>query len=174
MYANCETSEREREREIQKEIELLCLLPSMSALFNYRVFAHLTLHWIRIQLAHIAASIILGDGLDVQIPGVLIQVADRDSWIVRNDVLVYGLNGFRVGLQPAHLWKDRTAEITFAKYCVLRKTCAIVVDYCYSWAFRWHCGIVAALSLIRGGASVCVCVSVLYLRDSRPSGARDR
>lgn len=64
---------------------------------------HLTLHGIRIQLTHITAAILLRDGLDVQIPCILIEMTDRDTRIVCDDVLVYGLNGLGIRLKPAHL-----------------------------------------------------------------------
>lgn len=64
---------------------------------------YLTLHGIRIELAHITAAILLRDGLDMQIPGILIQMTDCNTRIVRDDVLVYGLNGLGVRLKPTHL-----------------------------------------------------------------------
>lgn len=64
---------------------------------------YLTLHGIRIELAHITTAILLRDGLDMQIPGILIQMTDCNTRIVRDDVLVYGLNGLGVRLKPTHL-----------------------------------------------------------------------
>lgn len=77
--------------------------PSPPALTPTSSDTYLTLHGIRIKLAHITAAILLRDGLDMQIPGVLIQMTDCDTRIVRDDVLVYGLNGLGVRLKPAHL-----------------------------------------------------------------------
>lgn len=88
----------------------------------------MTFHWIRVQLAHITAPILLGNGLDMQIPGVLIQMADRDTWIVRNHVLVYSLDGFCVGFKPAHLWKRSQEKLHLPG--TLAEGNGIAVDYC--------------------------------------------
>lgn len=77
--------------------------PSPPALTLTSSDTYLTLHGIRIELAHITTAILLRDGLDMQIPGILIQMTDCDTRIVRDDVLVYGLNGLGVRLKPAHL-----------------------------------------------------------------------
>lgn len=63
----------------------------------------LTLHGIGVQLAHVAAAVLLGDCLNMQIPGCGVRVADAHSTIVCYHLLVNGLNGFRVRFHPAHL-----------------------------------------------------------------------
>lgn len=68
-------------------------------------YAYLAFHRIGVQLAHIAATIVLGNGFDVQIPCIGIGMRYADTWVMSNDMLVNGLNGFCIGLDPANLRK---------------------------------------------------------------------
>lgn len=63
----------------------------------------MTLHWIRIQLTHVTASVLLLHRFDVQVPRELIRVTDADPGIVCDDVLMDGLDGFCVLLDPPDL-----------------------------------------------------------------------
>lgn len=64
---------------------------------------HLALHRIGVQLAHVTAPVVLRHRLHVQIPCVLVGMGDGYARIVRDDVLVNGLDGFGVRLHPADL-----------------------------------------------------------------------
>lgn len=63
----------------------------------------MTLHGIRIQLTHVAPSVLLFHRFYVQVPRELVRVTDRDPWIVCDDMLVDGLDGLRVRLDPTDL-----------------------------------------------------------------------
>lgn len=69
----------------------------------WETLTHLTLHRVRVQLAHVAAAVLLLHRLDVQIPRELVRVGNTDSGIVGDDVLVNRLDRLRVGLHPADL-----------------------------------------------------------------------
>lgn len=64
---------------------------------------YLALHRIGVQLAHVAASVVLRHRFHVQIPRVLVGMRHGHPRIVRDNVLVYGLDRFCVRLHPADL-----------------------------------------------------------------------
>ena len=64
---------------------------------------HLALHRVRVQLTHVATSVLLRHRLDVQVPRGGVRVADSDSGVVSYHLLVDGLDGLCVCLHPAHL-----------------------------------------------------------------------
>lgn len=82
-----------------------CVMPIRSIYIVYiRVSdLYLALHGIRVQLAHVAASVVLGHRLHVQIPRVCVRVRHADARIVRDDVLVNRLDRLGVRLDPADL-----------------------------------------------------------------------
>lgn len=63
----------------------------------------LALHRIRVQLAHVAPDVLLRHRFYMQIPGGGVRVTHGDSGVMSDDLLVNGLDGFRVRLHPAHL-----------------------------------------------------------------------
>ena len=65
--------------------------------------SYLTLHGVRVHLAHVSATVLRLDLLYVQIPRELVRVADTDPGIMSDYVLMYGLDGLCVCLDPPHL-----------------------------------------------------------------------
>jgi hypothetical protein len=65
---------------------------------------YLTEHWIRVDLAHVNASIWAVNVSDVQRPRVQVAVEDRQPGVVGQNSVVHGQNAFIVGLDPGHLY----------------------------------------------------------------------
>ena len=65
--------------------------------------SYLTLHGVRVHLAHVSATVLRLDLLYVQIPRELVRVADTDPGIMSDYVLMYGPDGLCVCLDPPHL-----------------------------------------------------------------------
>lgn len=63
----------------------------------------LALHRVRVQLAHVPSLIGLPDVLDVQGPGPLVAVGDRDPMVLGDDVSGDGEDRLRVDSQPRYL-----------------------------------------------------------------------
>lgn len=64
---------------------------------------HLTLHGVRVDLAHVGAPVLHLHALDVQVPRAVVVVGHGYSWIVGNDMVVYSLDRLGVGLYPSNL-----------------------------------------------------------------------
>lgn len=82
----------------------------------------LALHRIRVQLAHVAPDVLLRHRLYMQIPGGGVRVTYGDSGVVSDDLLVNGLDGFRVRLHPAHL---QVSPVWFQIYSPSLSLCAL-------------------------------------------------
>lgn len=67
------------------------------------IFTNLTLHRIRVDLAHVLAPILFLYILDVEVPSGVIVVRNRYSGVVCDRVVVNSLNRLGVSLHPAHL-----------------------------------------------------------------------
>lgn len=65
--------------------------------------SYLTLHRVRINLAHVLAPILLLNALDVQVPGGVVAVRDRHARVVGDHMFVNRLDRLRVRLHPAYL-----------------------------------------------------------------------
>lgn len=64
---------------------------------------HLVPHRIRVHLAHVTSGVVELDVRDVQLPGVVPVVRDREPRIHGHHVGVDGQDGLRVGLDPGDL-----------------------------------------------------------------------
>ncbi len=67
----------------------------------------LTAHGICVDLAHVPASVVLVDLVDVQSPDLLVVVRQRHALVARDDVVVDGEDGLRVHAHPRHLHTRR-------------------------------------------------------------------
>lgn len=63
----------------------------------------LTFHRIRVDLAHVLSAVLLLHAVYVQVPGAEIGMADGNSGVVCDDVVMNRLDGLSVGLHPSHL-----------------------------------------------------------------------
>lgn len=75
---------------------------------------YLTSHGIRVNLTHVAAWIVQLYMRNVQLPRIVPIVGDWESWIQCHHVSVDGQNGFRVRLDPGHLWTIIWTWVLFA------------------------------------------------------------
>lgn len=73
------------------------------------IATYLTLHRVRVDLAHIGAAVLSLDASHVERPRVVVVVGDREAGVVRDDVLVDGQDRLRVCLDPGHL---RTVQVS--------------------------------------------------------------
>lgn len=64
---------------------------------------YLICHWVSVDLTHVLASILFLDISDVQAEGGDKVAADLNPVVVGDDVVVDGLNGLAVSLDPANL-----------------------------------------------------------------------
>lgn len=79
---------------------------------HYSFSLYLTFHWVRVDLAHKEAFVFSLDvGYD-QLPDSVTKMTDRHSGIVRDDVRVDSLNGFRVRLDPADFVAAEMGNVT--------------------------------------------------------------
>lgn len=76
-------------------------------LFSYFRCSYLALHWVGVDLAHVAASVLLLHAPDVQVPGAEVVVRNGHAGVVCDDVVVNGLDGLGVRLHPADLQQRR-------------------------------------------------------------------
>jgi hypothetical protein len=65
-----------------------------------------TSHGIRIDLTHVPAAVSLVYVLDMQVPGAMVVVGQRDAWILRDHIVMDRENGLRVHANPRHLQQN--------------------------------------------------------------------
>jgi hypothetical protein len=68
---------------------------------------YLALHRVSVDLAHVTAAVLLLHAPDVQVPGAEVVVRNCHPGVVRDDVVVDGLDGLGVRLHPADLQQRR-------------------------------------------------------------------
>lgn len=64
---------------------------------------HLASHWVCVDLAHICSGVVFLYVGDVELPGVVAVVGDREAWILGHHMSVDGQDGLAVRLDPSHL-----------------------------------------------------------------------
>lgn len=62
--------------------------------------AHLALHRIGVDLAHVVAAIRFTDVLQLQLPRFALGERDADAMVLSDDVILDGQNGLRTHAQP--------------------------------------------------------------------------
>lgn len=77
---------------------------------NTRRWPHLHLHGVRVNLAHVLAAVFAIHVTNVQRPSIVIVVRNRESCVIRDHVLVYRQNRFRVRFNPSYLFTDTRAN----------------------------------------------------------------
>lgn len=70
------------------------------ALTDHFQEAHLTLHGVAVDLAHVPSSVRLLDVLDPQLPGAFLRVTDPDAMVLRDDMVLDGEYGLSVHAEP--------------------------------------------------------------------------
>lgn len=71
----------------------------------HKLFTHLTFHRISVNLTHVLTPILFLNIFDVEIPGAMVIVRNRNSRVVRDNVIVNCLNCLCVCFHPTHLEK---------------------------------------------------------------------
>ena len=66
-----------------------------------------------VDLAHVAAAVRLLDVVDLQTPGVVLVVPDRDPRVARDDVVLHRQDDGRLQMDPGHLDNGRTTNGQF-------------------------------------------------------------